>query len=128
MPTANNLICACGHWYHLHEVGKCRTCDCTRIPQGHGKVSFDLDAFERRLERQQVIEFSDVKMLIDVLREYVKRNDRAEGILRGLVDAIAGEQEEPGELARALGREAPHWIERARALLRERDHGKDIPA
>lgn len=56
------------------------------------------------LERQRVIEFS------------------AEGILRGLVDAIAGEQEDPGELARALGREAPHWIARARALLKEGSH------
>lgn len=33
-----------------------------------GKVSFDLDAFERRLERQQVIKFSDVDMLIEVVR------------------------------------------------------------
>lgn len=32
-----------------------------------GKVSFDLDAFARRLERQQVIEFSDVDMLIEVV-------------------------------------------------------------
>ena len=84
-----------------------------------GKVQFDLDAFERRLERQQVVEFSDIEMLIEVLREYVKRNRRTEDILCGLVDAVAGEQEDPGELARALGKEAPHWIARARALLKE---------
>ena len=55
----------------------------------------------------------------------VKRSRRAEVLLRGLVDAVAGEQEDPSELARSLGASAPHWIERARALLREReDHDR----
>lgn len=47
-----------------------------------------------------------------------ERAERAEDILRGLVNAVTGEQEDPGELARALGREAPHWIARARAFVR----------
>lgn len=41
-----------------------------------GKVQFDLDAFERRLERQQVIEFSDVKFLIQVVRDERARAER----------------------------------------------------
>lgn len=51
-----------------------------------------------------------------------ERAEQAEGILRGLVWAIADEQEDPGELARALGKEAPYWISQARAHLKgERD-------
>lgn len=34
-----------------------------------GKVQFDLDAFERRLGRQQVIAWNDVATLIAVLRD-----------------------------------------------------------
>lgn len=97
MPNANDHICACGHWYHLHIDGACRTCGCTRVLSTRALGA----------------------------RYWKARNERAEDILRGLVDAVAGEQEDPGELARALGREAPHWIARARALLREReDHGR----
>lgn len=46
-----------------------------------GKVVFDLDAFERRLERQRVIEFSDVEVLIEVARDYHHRVGRLQAAL-----------------------------------------------
>jgi hypothetical protein len=38
-------------------------------------------------------------------------------MLKRLVDAVAGEQEDPTELARALGKEAPAAISAARAAI-----------
>ena len=67
----------------------------------HGEVHFDPDAFERRLERQQVIEFSDVEFLIQVVRDEHARADRAEAETKRLIiqDILKRERAERAEQA-----------------------------
>lgn len=78
------------------------------IEQAHGKYFPD-------------VPYTDARSSFHLFVRRAKRDNRATDILRGLVDAVAGKQEDLGELVRALGTSAPHWIERARALLREVD-------
>lgn len=61
MSTANDLICACGHWCHLHKDGVCSTCGCTRIPHSISEhffeqVEADLESLRRGgLSRSRVV-------------------------------------------------------------------------
>lgn len=66
-----------------------------------GKVKFDLDAFARRLERQQVIEFSDVAFLIKIVRDGQARTGLAE---RLVADFEALAQRHDKERNQAFGR------------------------
>lgn len=65
------------------------------------------------------VPYADARSSFHLFVRKAKRTQQLEAALRGLVDAIAGEQEDPAELARALGKEAPYWVARARELLKE---------
>lgn len=42
--SIDHLICACGHWWHLHQEGACRTCGCERT-QFEDEAAFGKDAW-----------------------------------------------------------------------------------
>lgn len=77
--------------------------------------------FQISTQREEIIilngECDKAQALARQLDGECNRLRKALVILRGLVDAVAGEQEDPEELARALGKDAPHWIARARELF-----------
>ncbi len=50
------------------------------------KVEFDLDKFIKRLERQNVIEFSDVDLLVVLLTEALARERRLREAARAAVE------------------------------------------
>lgn len=40
-----DLICSCGHWWHLHQSGACATCGCTQSTPFADVAAFGADAW-----------------------------------------------------------------------------------
>lgn len=66
------------------------------------KVTFDLEAYRRRLERQGAIAFDDIEFLIDELAAAHERADKAETARRAWTELGAREQAGAALLRQAL--------------------------
>lgn len=93
------------------------------------KVELDLDAIRRRLERQHVIEFSDVDFLIETLNEYaacVRERDDARAEATAWRESFDGELEGGKQLRIHLGAQEKETIWcAAERVRRENDVLKD---
>ena len=85
----------------------------------------DLEAIRQRLDIVERHGHDDAKVPVQWYSRDVTALfdslEHIESILRGLVDAVAGEQWAEDELAKALGKEVPYWIARARGVLGEKE-------